>query len=190
MIGGLLWVVLGALTDYAWYRPVFGLSYEDYNRFSLLPRLLLLASLVGFYVRQQGRSGKLGLAGFSLAVAGLTLMILGSAVEFWIGGGIRYGNKPLSHAGWAMVLAGIPTMYLGLMLFGAASFRARVLSGWRRAAPLIVVAVLPAGLLLDFALRKPLGLEGLQLSRASFGLGWMLLGYALYKAEAHASGEP
>lgn len=177
--GGLLWITLGTLIAYAWHNPVFGLTYEDYNRLSPLPRLLVLAGISGFYVRQQGRSGKLGLTGFVMAVAGLTLITLGNVVEFWIGGGIRFGNKPLSHAGWTMVLAGMPVMYLGLILFGAATWRARALPGWRCAAPLIVIALLLLGIVSDLLVRwSGIQVSGPFLASIGVGAGWILLGYA------------
>ena len=80
-----------------------------------------------------------------------------------------------------MVIAGVPTLYVGLMLLGAATVRARVLAGWKRAAPLLVVAILPVTMILDLVLRRGLGLTGPLISITSFGLGWVLLGYALYR---------
>lgn len=143
-----------------------------------IPRLLVLAALIAFYIRQEGRSGKLGLAGFSLGVIGLSLMLAGGVVEFWLGGGVRHGNRTLSHAGWHMVIAGAPTLYLGLLLFGVATSRARVLAGWRRTAPLLIPLLLPITAAVDFGLRWEIG-RPLVIS-FGIGFGWVLLGYAIY----------
>ena len=180
MAGGLLWIVLAALTRQAWTDPVFGLTYEDYNRIMPIPRLLVLATLIAFYIRQEGRSGKLGLAGFSLGLIGLSLMVAGGVVEFWLGGGVRRGDRTLSYAGWHMVIAGAPTLYLGLVLFGVATSRARVLPGWRRMAPLFIPLLLHVTAAVDVGLRSSLGIQGPVVISFGIGFGWVLLGYAIY----------
>lgn len=188
MLGGALWAGLELLTVAAWNQPVFGFTYEDYNRIKSLPLLLLLVGLMGFYARQQRRSGKLGLVGFLLGTVGLALMMVGNVVEFWIGGGIRYGDKALSTLGWNLVLIGVPTLALGLILFGLACSRAQVLLGWRSLAPLLTVLMPALGIGLTSAvrafLREPasrelVGKSGMVASVVLFGLGWVLLGHAL-----------
>lgn len=180
MAGGLLWIVLGGLIRRAWADPVSVLSYEDYNRIMPIPRALAAASLIAFYIRHEGRSGKLGLAGFRLALIGLGLVLAGGIVEFWLGGGVRYGNSSLSHAGWHMVLAGMPSLYLGLVLFGVATSRARVLPGWRRMAPLFIPLLLPVTATVDISLRWGLGIHAPLVFSFGIGFGWVLLGYAIF----------
>lgn len=189
MLGGGLWAGLEIVTISAWSQSVFGFTYEDYNRIKSFPLLLLMVGLVGFYAPQQSRAGKLGLVGVILGTVGLSLMMVGNVIEFWIGGGIRYGDKAISTIGWNLVLIGVPTLALGLVLFGLACYRAQVLLGWRSLAPLLTVLMPALGIGLTLAvralLREPARRElveksGMVASVVLFGLGWTLLGYALW----------
>ncbi len=73
MVGGLLWTAL-ELT----------FTYEDFNKLKPISLLPLLAGLVGFYRRQQKRSGKLGGAGFMMAFLGLALLSIGEEARRWL----------------------------------------------------------------------------------------------------------
>lgn len=189
MLGSVLWTVLELLSNSAWDRTIFGLTYEDYNRLKPMALLLLLVGLVGFYARQGRHSGRLGRTGFGVAFLGLSLLLVGNVVEFWIGGGIRFGDKAISTLGWNIVLVGVPLLALGMVLLGTATLRLKVFSGWMRATPLLIV-LLPASVAL-FTLairsvftaeeiRRALGEWGMALSVVAFGVGWAVLGYGLW----------
>jgi len=129
--------------------------------------------------RQGGRSRRLGRAGFGVAFLGLALLLVGNVVEFWIGGGIRFGDKAISTLGWSIVLAGVPLLAVGMVLLGTATLRLKVFSSWQRATPLLVV-LLPASVaLLTLAIRslftaeeirRVLGEWGMALSVVAFGV--------------------
>lgn len=188
ILGAILWTLLELCSSASWSQDLFALSYEDYNRFKPLPLLLLLSGLVGFYGRHRGRSGILSKAGFAIAFVGLALILTGNIVEFWVGGGIRSGNKAISNHGWHLVLAGMPVLGLGLVVFGIATTRARLLPGWKKAMPLLIVALPALGMLLTLCIRAFFNADqarreveewGFAATILLFGLGWGLLGYAL-----------
>jgi len=192
MLGGVLWTVLELLSDSAWDRTIFGLTYEDYNRLKPIPLLLVLAGLAAFYARQEGRSGRLGRTGFGVACFGLALLLVGNIVEFWIGGGIRVGDKAISTTGWNLVLIGVPLLAVGMVLLGSATLRAKIFSGWKRAIPLLIILLPGAVVLLTLGIRSLLTAEevrrvvgqwGLRACIVLFGLGWAMLGYALWSVK-------
>ena len=72
MLGGVLWIALRPLVASAWGKPIFGLSYEDYNRLMVAPLLLLLAGVLAFrrsVPAEVGRAARWGLAFLALGVA-------------------------------------------------------------------------------------------------------------------------
>ena len=177
MLGGALWIALWFILRSTWSADLLTLTYEDYNRLMPIPLLLLMSGLAGLYARQGGRSGKLGTAGAVVAFIGLVMLLAGSVVEFWIGGGIRHGNESISQSGWGIFLLGFPVLAVGMLLFGIAALRAKVLPGWRRPLPLIIGLMITSGMLLAFGI---IGEAGLAISVFSFGLGWIVLGYGLW----------
>ena len=107
-------------------------------------------------------------------------MLIGNLIEFWVGP-LLYDDvpgefKPTDHLGWAMVIVGFLVVPIGFILLGVATLRAKVLPGWRRALPLIIGLMITSGMLLAFGI----GEAGLVISFLSFGLGWIVLGYALW----------
>ncbi len=99
---------------------------------------LLLIGAVGVYLRQSGRLGKVGKAGFYLTVAGFGLSVAGGLTIIAVGlavsdeatlGILDVVTHPLAHLLYA----------IGSLVFGIATFRAGVLPRWgrcwRRSAP-------------------------------------------------------
>jgi hypothetical protein len=113
------WFVWSMVTS-SWDQPVRGLTYEEWNRLMPLPLVLLLAGVLGL----SAVSGGWRRVGLALAALGLVVAIGGSALEFWVAGGIRtgQGDWSLSVLGWTLFLLG----HL-LALLGAATAAAAVL---------------------------------------------------------------
>ena len=184
MLGGLLWMVLGALAGMTGgSTKVLGLTEGAYSRMFTVSLLLVTAGLAGLYARQAGRFGRLGAAGFVLAFIGLALMVLGIVIEWWISdlifADVQPGQfKPGAHAGWGIFLVGFCVLAVGFVLVGIATIQAKALPRWSRALPL-VIGLLPAS---GFLVALSIGEWGL----LSPGLGWMLLGYVLWSHQTEA----
>lgn len=149
-------------------RAVLGLSERGWRR-TLDPALLFfMVGLLGLNARRDGRGGKLGKLGFVISLVGLAAILAGNVTEFWIGE-LLYVDvpgefEPTDQLGWGIMGAGFMILLVGFILFGIATFRTNVLSGWKRVVPLI------AWILMAMAF--------------PFGLGWMVLGYALWSERA------
>ena len=192
MLGGLLWMVLGALAGMTGgSTKVLGLAEGAYSRMFTVSLLLVTAGLAGLYARQAGRFGRLGAAGFVLAFIGLALIVLGNVIEWWISdlifADVQPGQfKPGAHAGWGIFLVGFCVLAVGLVLVGIATIQAKALPRWSRALPL-VIGLLPA---LGFLVALSIGEGGVELILLSPCLGWMLLGYALWSGWSAKKGTP
>ena len=79
-----------------------------------------------------------------------------------------------------MVIAGMPALFLGMVLFGIATSGARALPGWRRMAPLFIPLLLPVTAAVDISLRWAVGIQAPLVLSFGFGFGWVLLGYAIF----------
>ena len=170
VLGGMLWAVLGPLTLFAAESPILGLGEIDFIRLLAAPLLLLLIGFLGVHRQHIGRFRWLGWTGFVVAFLGLTLLLIGTVIQAWIN---------ILRGGY-LALLGSFVLGLGLVLFGIATIRAKVLPGWLRAVPLLLGVVSPTQYFfiglgsLIFGELPGLVLWGL------FGLGWVLLGYALW----------
>ena len=188
MLGGLLWMVLGALAGMTGgSTKVLGLTEGAYCRMFTVSLLLVTAGLAGLYARQAGRFGRLGAAGFVLAFIGLALMVLGIVIEWWISdlmfADVPLGEfKPGTHAGWGIFGVGFCVLAVGLVLVGIATIQAKALPRWSRALPL-VIGLLPAS---GFLVALSIGEWGFGLILPSPGLGWMLLGHVLWSHQTEA----
>ena len=143
-----------------------------YNILKLLGFFLLLLGLVGLYARQSVEAGVLGLIGFLAAFLG-TMLVAG---DWWFEAfAVPYlaGVAPQALAegasGTLVVggLAGFVLFALGWVLFGLASFRARVFPRW-------TAIVLIVGGALGYQAGFPPFLVVL-------GLGVGLMGFSLYR---------
>ncbi len=197
ILGGVIWIaswILNGLTEDA-SRTVLGLSEGGYRRITNAALLLFMVGLVGFHKRQAGRSGKLGTTGLIVALVGCALMIIGNVFEFGLIGSIPDGERPGMMMGWGIFLLGlifiVPT---GLLLFGIGVIKANVLPSWSRALPLVIGLISLLGIfigIVQMVLRgDTVGGWGLITIIVSLGLGWVLLGYALWSGTQERPAQP
>ena len=154
-----------------------------------------LFGMAGLYVRQVEETGWLGLAGFLLFTVWMTLVCGFSFVEAFILP-LLTTESPAFIAGWMGMFSGAPSavelgilptiwnisgpMYiLGTMLFGIATFRARVLPRWAGLLLALNIVWAPLGAVVRPAYQPwimvPIGLA----------LAW--LGYALFSERREQS---
>ncbi len=197
ILGGVIWTaswILNGLTEDG-LTTVLGLSEGGYRRITNAALLLFMVGLVGFHKRQAGRSGKLGTTGLMVALVGCVLMIIGNVFEFGLIGSIPHGARPGIMMGWGIFLVGlifiVPT---GLVLFGVGVIKANVLPSWSRALPLDIGLISLLGIfigIVEMVLRGDAVAEwGLITIILAFGLGWVLLGYALWSGTPETPAQP
>lgn len=145
-------------------------SYIVESGLRLLGGMLLLLGLVGLYARQSGASGALGLIGFLAAFAG-TSLLLGA---FWANTFVvpslameapGFLDAPTTGTLWLGFTSSFALAALGWVLFGAATFRARVY-------PSAACVLLMIGAALTFT---PLPVSGVVFDVAVAWLGFVLL---------------
>ena len=151
--------------------------------------LLFLVGITGLYARQTDKAGLLGLAGFVLlgiswwlqtafvVAEAYILPVLATDVPKFVDGilGISYGRASEVDLGVlpAIYQIGVGLTYmLGGLLFGIATYRARILPRWPAALLAVAAAVTPAAVLLPHAQQR------LAAVPVALALGW--LGYALW----------
>ena len=161
MLGGVMWIVLG-LSAAAGYLQVIP-GREDVVLF-IVALLLSAVGLVGLNTLQKGSYGVLGRAGFYIVLAAITARILGAMV-------FLAGSSALEWISFPGTLG----MLVGLVLYGIATLRARVLARWYG---LALIIAMPVSL--------PLAVYG----TALFGLFLLVLGYALWFRRYATTGEP
>lgn len=145
-------------------------TYLANNGVRLFAIMLLLAGLTGLYVRQSDAAGALGLIGFLAAFAGTSLIIGASWTNTFVVPSVALEAPEFFAAGTTGTLGfGFTLTYalaaLGWLVFGIATFRARV---YPRAAAVVLVV----GAALTFA---PLPASGAVLDVAVAWLGLSLL---------------
>jgi hypothetical protein len=157
-----------------------------------------LFGLAGLYARQAEKAGWLGLAGFILFSAWMTLVSGMSFVEAFILPRLAtefpaYVNSIMgmfSSVPSEVNLGALPTLWiiqaplyiLGPLLFGIATFRARVFPRWAGALLVLGTALIPVGALVppehQAKIMLPVGLA----------MAWM--GYALFSERRAPASEP
>jgi hypothetical protein len=161
MMAGLCFIVIGmfhplnvpaAVTTATWfYVHIFATALGFFGLFGM----------AGLYARQVEKSGWLGLAGFLLFSAWMTLVCGFSFVEAFIMPILAVG-APKFIEGWMGMFTNIPSqvdlgvlpmlwnisgllIILGPLLFGIATFRARVLPRWAGGLLALVAVLVPLG---------------------------------------------
>ena len=157
-----------------------------------------LFGMAGLYARQVEESGWLGLIGFLLFTVWMTLVCGLSFVEAFILPKLAT-ESPAFIAGWMGMFSGIPSavdlgvlptlwnisgpMYiLGPLLFGIATFRARVLPRWAGVLLALNVVWVPIGAIVSPEYQPKIMIP--------IGLALAWLGYALFSERREQVSEP
>jgi len=159
---------------------------------------LFLAGITGLYARQVEKVGWLGLAGYLLFILSwfiqtgyvfaetFILPVLATAapkfVESYLG--IVNGQPGEMNIGALVPGYGLLSalFILGSLLFGIATFRARILSRWAAGLLVVAVVLIPVAALLPHAIQRMVG--GMPVGIA---VAW--LGYALWSERREKSAE-
>ena len=186
MLGGTLWAADWVLftighgpTTVNENREVLGLDPDAWLQLLVVPLVLVAVGLVALHSLQRSHTGWLGRSGYIVSLVGLALWVVGNLTE----------SPPLP----IIILA------IGMVLFGVATLRAKVLPRWSRSIPLVLGVLLIPGFFLTFPgfiLDFPpfnwviaFGLSG-YFTFIAQGLGWVLLGYVLWSQKAKAEQSP
>jgi hypothetical protein len=154
-----------------------------------------LLGMAGLYARQAVKTGWLGLTGYILLSLWFTLIMGFSFVEAFILPHLAIPEPAFVQAWMAMFngpsgqfdLGVLPTIWtltapvyiLGGLLFGIATFRARILPRWAGALLAISTVVAPVAVLLPNAAQPKMAMP--------FGVALVWLGFALWSERAHAA---
>ena len=158
-----------------------------------------LFSIAGLYARQVEETGWLGLAGYLLLsifyavqmcfsfVEPLILPLLTTVAPTFVESALGMGSGaggPMNLGAFATIYSLVSVLYLlGLLLFGIAIFRARILPRW--AAGLLAFS---GPLAIIMVVLLPHQLERLAAMPMGFALAW--LGYALWSERRAPASEP
>ena len=154
--------------------------------------------MAGLYARQVEKAGWLGLAGFILFTAWMTLVCGFSFVEAFILPRLAT-ESPVFVKGLLGMFSSVPSeinlgvlptlwnisgfMYiLGPLLFGIATFRARVLPRWAGALLVLGAVLIPVGALVPPEWQPKIMIP--------VGLAFAWLGYALFSERRAPASEP
>ena len=125
-------------------------SYAFSALLYLLGGELLLLGLLGLYIRQSGPAGLLGLVAFLVAFLGTALAVGATWAELFVAPALAVeaprvlDAEPTGMLALGFTLTFVVFLPLGWLLFGVASFRARIYP--RAAAILLMVGAVIAGL--------------------------------------------
>ena len=197
VLGGVLFFGM-ILWDMTGNVPAYGTDVTD-TLFFLVP-LLWLVGLWGFCARHEERYGVLGTIGLVTGLIGLAAGFIGSLVGLW------------AELFWLLYWLGVRFLYIGLVLLGIATIRARAMPhGW--AALMLILGSLGLGRALFMFLEVTMGATGLETSEAQsalalgsflslwsgtfasvlgllLGLGWVWLGYTLWTSKTETTQQP
>ena len=140
--------------------------------------IVVLLVLVGVFVRQLPRTGRLGLAGFLLAFVGTAMMLMEGREHLF---SHDFGQG--TPAGLWQLIATSFVFSVGYVMLGIATYRAGVLP--RAAGVLLAVG----GPMVAFA--PPIGIEAVIVGgHALFGAGLVWIGYALWTGAEDSAPSP
>ena len=190
-LGGLV-AVLGGTLWTLWYvggSLVGGEGYQAYNRLMPLVLVLLAVGMLAFHAVQEGRHGPVGTAGLVVALVGLAVMIAGNVAEFWAFSEEAYGPSTLRDNAWMLFGLGMVAFYVGTVLFGIGTLRARALP---RLGALLLLVWFPLGFVVSGLLQLVGVPEGLASSGMTglLGAGWVVLGYAVWSQRGAVGARP
>lgn len=194
VVAGLCFIVVGLFHPVNVPAAVTTATWANVHIVAMAMALFGMVGMTGLYARQASRIGWLGFAGYGLFSLWLALVMSFSLVEAFILPGLAT-ESPAFVAGFLGMFAGtasavdlgaMPTLWdlsgvmfiLGPLLFGVATFRARILPRGAAALQAIAALLVPLGGLL------PPEREPLVMIPVGLALAW--LGFALF-AERRAN---
>ena len=197
MVAGLCFVVVGLLHPPNILSSVSNTRWAIVHAVAIALSLFGLPGITGVYARQAHAAGWLGLAGYLLFSLWLVLIfaftffevfvlpLLATEAPTFAAGflGIFTGAAEMNFGGLAALWGLSDALFaLGGLVFGIATFRARVLSRWAAGALITGWVLAPASALLPNELRPLVAVP------IGFALAW--LGYALWSERRGQAAEP
>ena len=175
------WILNGFTRDGT--VAVLGFSERGWRTVANAALLSFIGGLAGLAAAHPSRAGRVAIVGFLTTLLGLVAMLAGNVIEFWVA----------ADPGWLMFLFGLLVQPIGLILLGIPVFKANGLPRWGRPVPLGFGAIL--GLMLVVMMVRLAG--GVRVQEKllaavimTIGLGWMVLGYALWSGWSAKKGRP
>src|ERR671933_1364899 len=199
MAAGLCFIVIGMFHPVNVPSSVTTATWVNVHIFATALGFFGLFGMVGLYARQVEESGMLGLAGFLLFTVWMTLVCGFSFVEAFILPKLAT-ESPAFIAGWMGMFSGAPSavdlgvlpmiwnisgpiFFLGPVLFGIATFRARVLPRWAGALLALNAVFFPLGAVVPFEYQT-------KIIMIPIGLALAWLGYALWAERRAPAARP
>lgn len=173
IVGGALLLAIIPIDGFGTSSPLSGLIIWG------LAMACLMGGPLGLLALRAAGGKWLGTVGAGLALLGQATQIVGMAYIF---------ANPALESSQLFTPLGAQAIWLGMLLLGVATLRARKLTGWRRFTPLIVSAyfvVQIAAVQIPFYLTQ--GFEPNFVVLALWGLPWILLGLAVRSSAAATS---
>jgi hypothetical protein len=116
---------------------------------------LMALGFAGLYRAQPAAARPLVRLPFALVCAGWAVMMIGTALEFWVFTDLPYGAMNARAWSWISVLLGMLGMLIGAVWWGRAAQRAAALPVWLTG---LLMALLPIELIQTMLLQFALGL--------------------------------
>ncbi len=197
VVAGLMFVAIQPLHPDDTLASVTTDAWATIHVATLVMLALFVVGVTGIYASQAQKMGWLGLAGYVVLVIGLVLTAIGGAIEAFVQPVIA-SSDPAFVQGMLDMVHGHPTdadlgviplvwnaasagFLGGTLLFGAANFRAGVLSRWAS-------AIFAVGLLAMAPLVGVIGNPRLAAVPVGIGLAW--LGYSLWAQRGRPARAP
>ena len=198
MVAGLCFIVIGMFHPVNVPSSVTTATWVNVHIFATALGFFGLFGMVGLYARQVEESGWLGLAGFLLFTVWMTLVCGFSFAEAFVVPKLA-SESPAFVSSWVGMFSGgpspidlgvLPTLWnisgplyiLGPLLFGIATFRARVLPRWAGGLLALNILFVPVGALVPPELQPKI--------MVPIGLALAWLGYALFSERREQASEP
>ena len=194
VLAGLMFVVIQPLHPADALASVSTDAWAIIHYATLVMLLLFVVGITGMYARQVQRLGWLGLAGFVALSLGLLLTAAGAVIEVFVAPLLVESQPEFVHGFLGMVmghptgadLGAIPMLWSaasagflgGTLLFGAANFRAGILSRWAS-------AIFTVGLFASAPVAALLNTPRVAAVPIGIGLAWM--GYSLWSEQRQRS---
>jgi len=197
VIAGLMFVAIQPLHPADTLDSVTTSTWALIHYATLVMLALFVVGITGIYASQAEKLGWLGLAGYVVLVIGLVLTAIGGVIEAFVQPQIASSDPEFVQGMLHMVhgnpitadLGAIPLVWNvssagfvgGTLLFGAANFRAGILSRWAS-------AIFAVGLL---SMAPLVGLIGNpRLAAVPVGIGLASLGYSLWSTRGRRATAP